>query len=342
MTALPPTTGHLQLLQFASQLRGVDKVVGLVCTQPSEPFCDERVAALRMAAGHDPDAQAPICIRHFHQEIEQDPEAPGFWDMWKSILESYGVGGDTLIVASEPYGKKVAEVMGARFMPYDIDRQLNGAKATQIREDPAAHFDQILPEFRKHLRTTVTIFGAESTGKTTLAKDLAEDMNVPWLFEWARPYLEYTSPDITVQSMETIWSGQAALQRAADRLAFRSHLIIQDTDLYSTIGYWEQPHWQKSLGPCPAALKDEAEKLRSDLYLITLSNIPFEADPLRYGGDHRESPDSYWIALCEKYGLPYFVLQQESQLMRVMEAQRLIRPKLASKLSQIRYDRHGL
>ena len=333
---MPPTTGHLQLIQFASRLRDVIATDVLVCTQPFEPFPKERVDALVRATR----GTQRIRIHHYPKTIEQNPDASGFWETWKDILEFYGVGYNTVIVSSESYGKRLADLTGAKFMPYDIDRQLNPAKATEVREDPAKHFDQILPEFRHHLQTKVTIFGAESTGKTTLAKELARAYKCPWTFEYARPYLENTVNEITIPSMKDIWSGQAALQEQASLLP--SALVIQDTDLYSTVGYWELPHWGETLGRCPEGLHEDAKSLRSDLYLVCPSNIPFEQDPLRYGGDHREGSDAYWIGVCERYGLPYFVLQRPEKSSRAIDAIDLINAKRKAKLAGLTYDRHGL
>jgi HTH-type transcriptional repressor of NAD biosynthesis genes len=324
--------GHLQLIQFAANLPDVTHVDVLVCTQPHEPLRHERVEALRDAVGPG------VSVLHYAQAIEQDPEAEGFWETWETILRSFGVSENTLVVASEPYGLQVAACVGATFAPYDFDRCLNPVKATRTRENPYENFSQIIPEFRKYLRTTVTIFGAESTGKTTLSQDLASTMGATWLFEYARPYLENTLNEITAESMRHIWYGQFALQMQADNLDAQP-LVIQDTDLYSTIGYWEL--WKRSLGPLPAQIVYDARILRSDLYLITPSNIPFEADPLRYGGDKRETPDGYWIEICERYELPYFVLQEDRLLPRRVEARELIRPKMASKFQRIAYDRHG-
>ncbi len=164
----------------------------------------------------------------------------------------------------------------------------------------------------------ITIFGAESTGKTALSKQLARVLDGDWKEEFARPYLEQTGQGVTDASMRAIWRGQEALQQQARRS--RAPYVIQDTDLFSTVGYWRLPHVEPVIGRCPAGLCDDAVALRSDLYLITGSNIPFAADPLRYGGDKRESPDSYWIDLCKQYGLPYIVLTASGQEERTEEA----------------------
>src|SRR5258708_39946055 len=106
---------------------------------------------------------------------------------------------------------------------------LNPVKATPVRADPLARFADILPEFQPYLRTTVTIFGVESAGKTTLSRQLATKLNGHWLFEYARPYLENTVNDITIRSMTAICNGQAVLQRQAAENFTNKPYISQDT-----------------------------------------------------------------------------------------------------------------
>lgn len=178
------------------------------------------------------------------------------------------------------------------------------------------------PSSPKPKSFTITIFGAESTGKTTLSRELATVLGAQWLYEFARPYLELTSAPITPSSMTAIWHGQQVLQTMRE-----GHVIVQDTDLFSTVGYWQFPHWHPVLGDCPAALIRDAKHLQSDLYLITPSNIPFEHDPLRYGGDAREGTDDYWVAVCEKYQLPYVVLNSSDPSARVTEALTIMQTK---------------
>jgi HTH-type transcriptional repressor of NAD biosynthesis genes len=338
LTAMPPTSGHLQLIQFASLMADEGTVV-IVNTQPHEPLPYERVAALKRAVKNR--GMKNVKFKHINKVMAQDPATPGFWDMWQKILLDAGVRPTDYIVASMAYGKKLAEITGSTFYPYDIDRYINPVKATPIREDPYAHFHHIIPEFQKHLRTTVTVFGAESTGKSTLSRQLAEKMNGYWLFEYARPYLEYTTNEITQRSMMAIWKGQAALQRQADNLHGKPY-IVQDTDLFTTVGYWQFPHWQSTLGECPQGLVDEAKALQSDLYIFTRSNIPFEKDPLRYGGDHREGSDEYWLDVCKQYDLPYVVLESNDPDERLAQATAAIEKVAAEKAKLIAYDRHGL
>ena len=70
----------------------------------------------------------------------------------------------------------------------------------------------------------------------------------------------------------------------------------------------------------PQALIDDALADRSDLYLITPCNIPFEPDPLRYGGGVRETTDAFWIDFAERYALSFRVVAAASGGDRLAEA----------------------
>lgn len=334
LTALPPTKGHMRLIEFASL--AADQVEVIICTQPGEPFCDERVAALSKATQHLPNAH----YNRIHKKLPQEPEGhEGFWDMWSDFLRMFGFQEGDLIVASERYGKPLAEHVGGRFIPYDIDRRLLYSKATLVRDDPLLYFSTILPEFQPNLIKTITIFGAESTGKTTLSRQLAGEVNGHLLFEWARPYLEYTGNDVTEASMRDIWCGQKALQRQGLHLRDKP-FVIQDTDLFSTLGYWEMYPWDH-IDPAPRDLADDAHALISDLYIIAPSNIPFEPDPLRYGGDVREATDEQWIQFAERNALTYAVLESNTVDERVMEAARLCEAIFDETADLLAFTREG-
>jgi HTH-type transcriptional repressor of NAD biosynthesis genes len=336
MTAMPPTKGHLHLIEFAEAI--ADYVLVIVCTQPSEPFAHERWLAVNEACRKE---NSHIKVMNLHSTLEQNPQAPGFWPMWDNIMRAYGFQVGDYVVSSEPYGATLASRLGGTFMPYDPNRQLYYTKGTRVREDPAKYFQDILPEFQRELRQTVTIFGAESTGKTTLSHELSIKMNGHWLFEYARPYLETVGTDITKESMTGIWKGQAALQRHTAEWMDKPW-VIQDTDLWSTVGYWDLPHWSKELGSAPDELCVDAKRLKSDLYIVTPSNIPFEADPLRYGGDKREGSDEYWISVLDYAGVKYEVLKSNHPVDRLYEAASIMEQHWDKVAESIAYDRQGL
>lgn len=328
LTAMPPTKGHAELIHFASILAGRGHVTVIVCTQPGEPFVSERISALREVAGHN------VTVQQIHRKLPQEPEQdPGFWDMWGDFLRWSGFKEGDYIVASEEYGVRLAEEVRGKFMPYDPSRFTREIRATRVRKNPIDNFSDILPAFQPYLRRNLTVFGAESCGKTTLVRELATH---GWTFpEWARSYLELLGPETTREGMFDIAEGQAALQMAANSFKDKPFNFF-DTDLYSTVGYWEM--WESTLGPVPQSLIMDAWALKSDLYLILPSTIPFEADPLRYGGDHREGSDEFWIGVAEKYDLNYIVMKEQEVTKRWAEALKYSR-QLFDKNAQLSYDR---
>jgi len=163
MTALPPTRGHGYLIDFAYAIAnqiGADVEI-LINTRDCEPFVEDRVDAVKSYFGKP--------VHHYHGEVPQNPsEHPDFWGIWKGLIRSTTNNKpDDIVIASEHYGAKLAEVLECRFIPCDIGREVINISGTRVRQNPLMYFDQILPTMQPYFRKTVTFFGQESVGKTT-------------------------------------------------------------------------------------------------------------------------------------------------------------------------------
>lgn len=328
MTAMPPTKGHGHLIRWAKEYLSAHSpktwnvLYVLVGTQPSEPMPYERYTAIdkfcqSLRRG---DETTEVKAVHFHKEVQQQPKGPDdhkFWEDWKqnikeTVYQSTSITHDrrihdSIIFSSEDYGAKLAEVLGCQHVPVDPNRELVDVKATKIRNDFWGYSDDLLPEFLPYVQKTFTIFGAESTGKTTLAKIMGKSTRqCQFVHEWARPYLEYLpSPETTNERMEVIINGQYAAQMSAKTTG--KLLIVQDTDLLSTIGYYRiYCEWYENLSGYKKCI-ELFRKTKSDHYFVLPSDIPFEKDPLRYGGDKRESTDEFWINLLKEFECEYTV-----------------------------------
>jgi NadR type nicotinamide-nucleotide adenylyltransferase len=296
MTALVPTTGHRDLITFAANFPD-NNVEVMVNARSQEPIPGEvRALALDEAFENSPNVTVTLQV---NDEAPQEPEDhPDFWNWWRTeISDTYpGVTWD-YVVASEPYGLKLGETLGAMFMPFDIPRELNAARGTTVREDPVGNWDRIIPEFRKHMTVNAVFFGQESVGKTTISKLVSEQLYGVWCPEWARPFLEVVEQDVTPDCMNNIHRGQYALQKLVKDKAEAPYLLF-DTDLYSTLGYWG------IMGKTPPLeLAEDAREFMADVYYLLPDDVPFEVDPLRYGGDKRESEIGFWAELIDREGL---------------------------------------
>lgn len=297
MTALLPTTGHADIVRFAASLPGT-RVSVLVNGRSFEPVdLGDRVESLRESLQGWGNIEV---FGSLNDEAPQNPpDHPDFWAWWRNeCLSQTGAMGYDFLVASEPYGKQLADTLGATFLPYDVERVLNSNKGQLVRSDIPGSWDSILNPLRSKLLVTGTLFGQESVGKTTVSRLVAERLNGTWLFEYARPYQELLGPQVDEEVMENIHRGQLALQSTHTRLS-RRPFLVQDTDLYSTVGYWG------IMGQEPSAeLVYDARAWASDAYYLMPDTIPFVADQLRYGVDKRESTTEYWADLLREHGMP--------------------------------------
>jgi len=141
----------------------------------------------------------------------------------------------------------------------------------------------------------VVVTGSECTGKTTLAKALAEHYSTLWVPEYARQFVLEKGAAPVYRDVEAIARGQIALE---DCLAAEaSHLLIQDTDLLSTVVY--SRHYY---GDCPGWVEDALRDRGADLYLLANDDVPWVADgDLRDRGDRREEMQALFrLALIER------------------------------------------
>jgi NadR type nicotinamide-nucleotide adenylyltransferase len=123
----------------------------------------------------------------------------------------------------------------------------------------------------------VAVTGSESTGKTTLARELAEHFGTVWIPEYAREYAaaqRALGRTLDASDVEPIARGQL---EAEDRgLANAAGLLVLDTDLVSTMVYARHYY-----GACPAWIEQAARERLADLYLLSDIDVPWVADPAR-------------------------------------------------------------
>ena len=329
-TFLPPTRGHRQLVQFALDYMRTEAdgnpyayfVNLMVSSRSREPMKGiDRLGFFEKEFQWD---KKLLTSLHEDDNAPQNPKSdddPEFWDYWVKTIRTLtnNKPGD-IVFASETYGAKLAEVLECKFVPYNIYRETVDISGTKVRENPIENFHMIMPSVQKELRKTITVFGAESTGKTTMTNWLAQNCHGHFLPEWAREYLE-NMPDHTVtdEKMEVIMKGQFASQLAAKHLENKP-FIFQDTDLLSTIGYY-----RIYKGEEPTRIRELFNKTKSDLYIVMNSNIPFTEDKLRYGGAVRESSDQFWIDLLEEFDCKYVRIESVTRTLQRLDARQAIK-----------------
>jgi len=137
------------------------------------------------------------------------------------------------------------------------------------------------------LRVVVT--GSECTGKTTLARSLAERFGAPWAPEYSRGYCEAKPGPLGPEDVEPIARGQMDDADAAEERA--TDLLVLDTDLLSTVVYARHYY-----GACPPWVEEAARARRGDLYLLCAPDLPWTADGVRDRGGAREEMHRLFVA----------------------------------------------
>ncbi len=125
----------------------------------------------------------------------------------------------------------------------------------------------------------IVITGAESTGKTTLARALASYYSEPWTKEFVRNYVEQTGRELQTKDLEPIACGQLEAEDAS--LPRARKLIIHDTNILSSIIY-ARHYFGTELDWVDRRFKERSY----NLYLLCMPDIPWVADK-----GQRESPE---------------------------------------------------
>ena len=153
----------------------------------------------------------------------------------------------------------------------------------------------------------IVLFGPESTGKTTLSRQLAKHYQTQWVPEYAREYLqekwEKEKKVCEPEDLVPIAIGQMKLENDLSNSV--SELLICDTDLLETKVYSEAYY----LGTCDPILEKYALQNQYDLYFLTYIDVPWVKDDLRDKPNEREQMFLYFKNTLEKYNRPHIMLK---------------------------------
>ncbi|MDT0553556.1 ATP-binding protein [Urechidicola vernalis] len=157
----------------------------------------------------------------------------------------------------------------------------------------------------------IVLFGPESTGKTTLSRQLAVYYNTVWAPEYAREYLQkkWNNERKTCETSDLIpiAKGQMKLENKLSKKADR--VLICDTDLLETKVYSEAYY----AGTCDPTLDKYAIENQYDLYLLTYIDTPWEADDLRDKPHEREKMFNAFETALNQYNRPHLLLKGDKK-----------------------------
>jgi len=147
----------------------------------------------------------------------------------------------------------------------------------------------------------IIVTGPESSGKTTLCKELSKHFKIPFTKEFAREYLDVLNRDYNQDDLLKIAKGQ---------LQAENGIQLLDTDLI-TLKIWSKYKY----GSCDKWILNQVEKQKSEkrFYLLCKPDIPWEADPQRENPNGREELFEIYKKEIESLGHDYFIVEEENR-----------------------------
>ena len=187
-----------------------------------------------------------------------------------------------------------------RHVMVDRARVMRPISGTMLRADPHAHRQWLSPDVYASFVRRVCLLGGESTGKTTLARALAQELCTEWVPEYGREVWMEKEGRLDFEDMEEIGRVQIETEEAAALRANR--WVICDTSPLTTLFYSGHLFGRASPG-----MERMAER-PYDLTVLLAPEIDFEQDGSRYGGDFRVRQHAWYLRELAARRIPYLLV----------------------------------
>lgn len=227
-----------------------------------------------------------------------------------------------VVFTSESYGDELARRFKSHHVCLDQMRTLYPVSGTQVRADPVSTWEMLPSATRGGLALRVVMVGAESTGTTTLAKDVSTALKqrggvwarTQWVPEFGREHsanllallrakqagaraqdIEWRTEDFTkVARQQCQWEDQAAREGGP--------VLVCDTDALATC-IWHERY----MGDVSQAVMSVAQTMPARaLYVLTSEHgVAFEDDGLRDGEHLRGWMNARFRALLSAQSVPW-------------------------------------
>ena len=148
----------------------------------------------------------------------------------------------------------------------------------------------------------IIITGPESTGKSTLAKNLSNYLKEPFVPEFARYFLPTLKDPYVESTLLNIAVGQNYWHQMYGAKA--RNMLICDTGV-EAVDIW----FQYRFGYINPQIRDLFKEDNVSFYLLCKPDIPWEYDPLRETPNRRPEIFDSFISLLEQFDKKYFMVE---------------------------------
>jgi NadR type nicotinamide-nucleotide adenylyltransferase len=323
----PPHKGHFYLMDSA--IEQCERVHILVCSLESEEIKGElRASWIWLHYFNNPNVNVIHIINENPQYPDECDSDDEFYDIWvKTVYDKI----DRLdaVFTSEDYGEIFSKYLGVENVLVDKARITFPVSGTAVRNDAHSNWDLITDPVRDHFRHKVVIVGPESTGKSTLTKQLAEHYNGGLLEEYGREYTDDNiasemTPDDYVHIARKHQDKLQQLNSSTDK-----RIIFSDTEAIVTKTF------AKMYSVYDEAMDKELDRIIKfqsgwfHLYILIYPNIPWDDDGTRDFPDFKDRLRHFLLIKGEliKNNTPYVVIGGQNSF---STSTRIIDEKLAT------------
>lgn len=291
----PPHSGHQYLIETA--LAQVEQLFVIVCQRPDEQPCGElRAAWLRELY---PDARVLLVDDCYDADDSQ---------LWAKLCREWLGFAPEVVFTSEDYGERFAHYLDCRHVLVDHARSKLPISGTRVRANAMNCWQYLTPPVRGYYAKRVCLVGAESTGKTTLAQDLATYFATCWVPEYGREYSERMlaeQGEYRWQSADFVHIAMTQCQREDAAARHCQRVLLCDTDAFATT-IWHRRYLQER---SPEVEAIAARHRVPDLYLLCDVDVPFVQDGTRDGEQIRTWMHAVFLDELQQQQRPYLLLQ---------------------------------
>ncbi|MFM8849551.1 MAG: AAA family ATPase [Cytophagales bacterium] len=292
---MPVHNGHLALIGFAkSQCNELIVSMSYTLTDPIDH--NIRLGWLKQLLADDPTVKVEESLDDF-----DDESVPLFerTKVWARFIQKRFPKID-LVISSESYGEPFAHHLGVPHVLFDLHRAQVPVSATLVRAKPLTYWNYIPKIVQPYFVKKVCLYGPESTGKSVMAKKLADLYQTEWVPEVAREIV--SSNVFTVEEIVKI--GNAHVARMAEKEKIANRFLFCDTDIITT-----QIYCNYYLNTVPPVLFELEKQVRFDAYFLFDIDVPWVADGMRDLSHLRKQMFETFKSELERRPLPYTFVQ---------------------------------
>ena len=300
----PLHRGHMLVIDAA--LAACDEVFVISYTKPEFPGCGRAVREGWLHALY-PQVRALVLEDGPGVSLPDNdaPEAQQRDFVGWVCTALFGCAVDA-VFTSEDYGDGFAAALSACFgravqhVCVDKARSLVPISGTAIRSDPHASRAFLAPVVYASFVRRVAVLGGESSGKTTLARALAERLGTSCAPEYGRERWVEKAGVLDYDDMLHIGQVQVAREEALAPKANR--VLLCDTTPLTTLGYS-----MTMFGRADPALEQLAERAY-DTILLCAPDFPFVQDGTRRDTEFRSMQHKMYRDVLDRKQIAYAML----------------------------------